>query len=984
MGVLRNLFGFGRADNAVVRMTAERPIAQFSIGLDSFPWIENEFGISREWAMKVPAVLAGRNQIVSAISPLNLRVLDADNNVIVSPLVSQIDPNIANAVTIAQTLEDLIFDGKSYWRVIARSSDGYPTYAQHVDHRFVSEQAPATQLNILPSRDVEGGSIWINGEAVSFRDVIKFEMTNPGLLQAGGTAIKTSLMVHATSSMYANSPTPIMYFTPTDNADVEDDAVVDLLRKWKAARQANTVGYVPDGFELHTVDIMNPKDLQLIEIEKSATLNIANILGLDPEDFGISTTSRTYQNAIDRRQDRINECFAPYMAAIEQRLSLGDVTKRGQRVCFDLGGFLKANPTDEAAIVTQLVAAKVITPDEGRERLNLPEMTPTQLLSITPPPAPAPSRLTQPNSGAQATADYSSEKTSLRFTADVLPDVITFDGADVAASFAVNRNSRTISGLVVPWNMTGRSAQGRYRFAPGSLKFNAAQVDRIKLLVDHLQSMPVGKCVKAWADTDGMHATFSVSRTPDGDKALAMAADGTRDGLSVGIGHDTDTTKFVFAADPSDPTVQLVTSAPWTETSLVAIPAFADARTSAVTFSAANPEGMTMPETTEQATATVAAPVAADTQSIAQIIEVAVQNGIAAGFSAVERPAVINPVRETAVTQVAEAPLYRFDGVKAQRCFTADLAAVAGGDQDAKAVVERFMANDMAAMFTNITPANVATLNPVPTRPELYVPNLTFNSPLRSLVTTGGLTDLVAFIVPKFSSSSGLVADHVTGTEPSDGTYVTTSQTVTPKGLSGRVDIDREVIDSGGSPQADQIIYGDMVREYTNQLETRIVTRLVSLSLSDTQIVGTDGDLNQALIDLFASFQFLRGGDSFNSLGLESGLYKAIAKAVDADGRPLFPMIGAVNADGSVSPDLTSVRVAEKTGVPAWALEAANSGPAKSYLFNRNSVYQWNSAPRRFTFDQVNVSSVAIGIWGYSAEAVTRSTDVYQLAYTAS
>jgi len=347
-------------------------------------------------------------------------------------------------------------------------------------------------------------------------------------------------------------------------------------------------------------------------------------------------------------------------------------------------------------------------------------------------------------------------------------------------------------------------------------------------------------------------------------------------------------------------------------------------------------------------------------------------------------PASVDPTSRPTptATHVREAPLYRFDGGRAQRVFSADLAAASGGDDKTRQIVQRFMDNDMAAMFTNIAPADVDELNPVPTRPELFVPNLSFPRPLGSLVTPGPLDNLIAFIVPKYNSSSGLVATHVTGTEPSSGAFTTTSQTITPKGLSGRVDIDREIIDSGGSPQADQLIYTEMVRAWNDVLEQRIVDALQALSLSDTAVIGTNGDLQASLTSLFTSLQFLRGGDRFTAFAMHSDLYNATTGATDSTGRALFPIDGPQNAQGQAASDLSTVRVLGKTGVPAWALASGNGGPDKSFLFVPSSVYQWNSAPRRFTFDQVNVSAVAIAIWGYSAEAITRNSDVYQLAYT--
>src|SRR5688500_5997419 len=75
--------------------------------------------IDRAKALSVPAVRRGRNMICS-VSTLPLEAVDADNRVQDHPLLRQLDPNVENVVTLAETLEDLLFEGVAWWRVTAR------------------------------------------------------------------------------------------------------------------------------------------------------------------------------------------------------------------------------------------------------------------------------------------------------------------------------------------------------------------------------------------------------------------------------------------------------------------------------------------------------------------------------------------------------------------------------------------------------------------------------------------------------------------------------------------------------------------------------------------------------------------------------------------------------------------------------------------------------------------------------------------------
>jgi HK97 family phage prohead protease len=96
----------------------------------------------------------------------------------------------------------------------------------------------------------------------------------------------------------------------------------------------------------------------------------------------------------------------------------------------------------------------------------------------------------------------------------------------------VNETRRTISGLVVPWEIPARvnGAEFPLRFVRGSILVDQGA----RLLAHHDRARPLGAPLE-WKDTpNGLRATFKVARTRDGDEALSMASDGILDGLSIG------------------------------------------------------------------------------------------------------------------------------------------------------------------------------------------------------------------------------------------------------------------------------------------------------------------------------------------------------------------------------------------------------------------------------------------------------------------
>ncbi len=324
--------------------------------------------VTRADALGVPAVLRGRNLICS-VSTLPLQVVDADNRVINHPLVRQIDANVPNVVTLAMIVEDLLFDAVSWLRITSFSGDGYPAAAQRYSPGDVSLQPPAGyELGYLPSGLPTEGVIWMGGQPVPFSDVIRFDSPNPALLVAGQRAIRRAIALDKAADLYASNQRMRGFFTPTDGVDPADDkSIEDMLTDFATARGERLDGYIPAALTYNPIQDPTPAEIQLIAQQQRADLALANALGIDPEDLGINVTSRTYQNAIDRRKDRINDVLATYMTAVTGRLSMPDVTKRGNIVRFNLDDYLKADPKTRAEINQIYVDMGASDPKEVRQ-----------------------------------------------------------------------------------------------------------------------------------------------------------------------------------------------------------------------------------------------------------------------------------------------------------------------------------------------------------------------------------------------------------------------------------------------------------------------------------------------------------------------------------------------------------------------------------------------------------------------------------------
>lgn len=884
--------------------------------------------IARRSAMQVPAVKRARDLIAGTLGGLPLDVFNAEREPSSLALFEQPEANVPRSVTMTRLFEDLLFEGRAWWRVVEFGWDDYPTKVRRIPPRNV----------IL---DEITGQVWVEGHRVPDRELIRFDSPTDGVLIAGARAIRTCLNLDSAASNYADGTPPVDYFTPAEGADpADDDTIKGILQDWQVARRGSSTGYVPAALKYNTGG-WSPKDLQLADARQHAVLEIARMSGIDPEDLGVSTTSRTYANAETRRRDLLDFTLAAYMTAVQDRLSMGDVTRRGQYSRFNLDAFLRSDTLTRYTAYEIGKRAGAITGPEIRELEDKPPLTASQIdTTITPPTI-------QEIPVAASNLHLHAVRPAAAFN-DGEP-VIRLDSPQDAAAFSVDTEARTIKGLAVPYGKVGVSNGQRWQFSKGSLKF--ADVRRVKLWVQHDKLKAVGVATKLDDRDDGMYAEFSVARGAEGDMALSLAEDGVLDGLSIGLARGG---KF----STRDGVAHAV-EAPLMEVSLTPAPSFDDARVHGVAADATGgPDGQAV--------------------TVGQPEMIAISKAIAAGFATSPH----NPQggRETVSNsglEVNEALPYRFDGAPAEHSFTADLRAMASGDSEARVRLDEFMEEAFA-----VTPANVAALNPTVNRPELYVPNLEYTRPLWSLVSNGTLTDQTPFTVPKFASAAGLVGQHTSGVEPTPGSFTATNQTITPAPVSGKIEILREVWDQGGSPQADAIIWREMVNGYYEAVEAKIAAMLQALTLTEINLAGAvDAPLVNSVQNVFIGLQFVRGGNRYTSLALDGNLFPALAAAADSTGRKLLPILGPTNAQGQVGGAFTTVSIGTQQGVPAWALGATNA--SNSYLFVPSSVWCWASPPKRFTFEY-QVKSIDMAVWGYNASAVLRDTDVKRIDYTTS
>lgn len=352
--------------------------------------------VSRAEALQVPAVMRGRNLIASTLARLPIHVRDKERKEATpTTLFDQIDPDVPNVVTYANTYEDLMFEGISWWRILEFGWHGFPTYAEHVGASRVNVMGWVPPVNgVGPS---SSGRVYVDGYPVDDRLLIRFDSPNPPLLVHAARAIRTCLELDHAASRYAAEPLPLGYFTPKEGKRPNEDEtlIASLLNKWEAARAKRVWGYVGGAWEAKTLQF-NAEQIQLAEQRQHAVLEIARAVGVDPEDLGVSVTSRTYQNSEQRRQDMIDMTMAAYMAAIEQRLSMRDVLPRGYQAKVNLDSFLRSDTLGRMNAYNVGVNVGAYTEEEIRaleDRPALPQRQPADPPRPEPAPQPVPTEV---------------------------------------------------------------------------------------------------------------------------------------------------------------------------------------------------------------------------------------------------------------------------------------------------------------------------------------------------------------------------------------------------------------------------------------------------------------------------------------------------------------------------------------------------------------------------------------------------------------
>ena len=370
MGLLRNVI-LGTPAPAVAEVQAALQPFRVSRGIDQY---FTQFTTTRHDAMSVPAVARGRNLVAGTIASMPLEMFVTDQatqerrQAVPMPWVEQPQVDIPRMTTLAYTVDSLWFYGRAYWVVTeVYQEDGRPRRFQWVD-----------PLDITFDVDLDTGLVTryyrrlVPTPRSGVGSLVVFTSIDEGLLVRAGQTIKTCIELEKSALDFARNPAPSITLKNT-GMDLPADQVQNLLDRWRESRRATggAVAYLSAAMDMDSVGF-SPKDLALVDARSFQVLEIARATGLPAGMLSADVGSMTYQSVQAERRALVDLALQPYMSAIEQRLSMDDVTPRGSSLMFTPNDFLRATPIEEAQLLSVLLDRQVITIDEARRRIGEP------------------------------------------------------------------------------------------------------------------------------------------------------------------------------------------------------------------------------------------------------------------------------------------------------------------------------------------------------------------------------------------------------------------------------------------------------------------------------------------------------------------------------------------------------------------------------------------------------------------------------------
>lgn len=325
MADIRNAFTAATSTPGTPPPLLASPLATRPSHLESIVWHELFDAaprvLTRAEAMSVPTVARARRLLACSIARMDLRVWRGTEEVTPGWL-TRTDRDVSPYHRMVWTIDDLIFEGWSLWQ-LTRGSE-----AEVLDAARVRPDRWAID---------EYGAIKIDDEPVHADDVCLIPGPDEGILSYGRLAIRHAAKLIRAADRAADTPTPTVNLHQTNDYKLTDKEITELIARWSKARRGENggVAFTSAGIEAREMGAI--AEHLLIEGRNAASVDVARAMGIPAAmvDATGPKASLSYETAEGKASEFISYGLAPFMSSVTSRLSLDDMTPRGQRVRFD-------------------------------------------------------------------------------------------------------------------------------------------------------------------------------------------------------------------------------------------------------------------------------------------------------------------------------------------------------------------------------------------------------------------------------------------------------------------------------------------------------------------------------------------------------------------------------------------------------------------------------------------------------------------------
>jgi HK97 family phage prohead protease len=431
----------------------------------------------------------------------------------------------------------------------------------------------------------------------------------------------------------------------------------------------------------------------------------------------------------------------------------------------------------------------------------------------------------------------------------------TIDAARTAAE-----PSRSITGLAVPWNVATVDSLGtKVMFMPGSLPEDGRPP---RLLESHDPAKVRGLVTERVNTSEGMMFTAKLAETAAANDTMALLLMGAYDSVSVGVVP----TKFSFNNEGT----MIVEEGRWTELSIVAEPAFEQARIEKV--AASSPEDDTPDETEETQTP--------------EPEEDSMDNH--------------TPVEAAAPAIIPTVPLY----AEPRREFKMPspgewiAAAVEGGSRFAE------LSARIQAAAPDVTTGDLDGVMPTPVQGPIYN-NFRGLRPVVDAVSVRAMPQSGKVFIRPVVTTHTSIGTVTQGTTIQSGTFVVDDVQITKAIYGGYVELSEASID-WSSPEVLGALVDDMARIYANQTDDVAADALVAGATNTLNFDDADyGDpAKWAEFVYWAAAEIIKNsnGNLPTHIFVDTNMWQRLGRLSDTSKRPLFPISGPMNAFGTMEP----------------------------------------------------------------------------------